>query len=209
MEKHFEALVQGLIDEKWAMVDDFIPKDKIDILKKDILSHFNAGDFNAAGIGWGSEHTVKAAIRSDKVLWLDSGNQEKDSFYRYYISMMNDFKDYLNRELYLGIKRFESHLTVYEPGAFYKKHVDQLKGANSRVVSCIFYLNENWQSEDGGQLRIYPNETDEVNYTDVLPIYNRIVVMLSDDVYHEVRPSFKKRLSITGWMRADDTLIPL
>jgi SM-20-related protein len=73
---------------------------------------------------------------------------------------------------------------------------------SQRKISCIVYLNQDWKNEDGGQLRLYLNETDASNNEksiDILPISGRSVIFLSDTFYHEVLPARRERISLTGW----------
>jgi SM-20-related protein len=69
---------------------------------------------------------------------------------------------------------------------------------SSRRLSFIFYLNEVWDKNDGGELVIY-NKAGEVLDT-LLPMPGSFITFLSDEFPHEVRPSLKERRSFTGWM---------
>lgn len=84
-------------------------------------------------------------------------------------------------------------------GSHYVKHVDN-PNKDGRCITCIYYLNVNWDSsEDGGLLRIYPaGWTDRV--ADVEPIFDRITFFWSDRRNpHEVQPSHRTRYAITLW----------
>jgi SM-20-related protein len=70
-----------------------------------------------------------------------------------------------------------------------------------RIITSILYLNENWHKEDGGQLRIY---TGENSYQDILPQAGQLVIFLSSEFFHEVLPTNRERLSITGWYKKRD-----
>jgi SM-20-related protein len=87
-------------------------------------------------------------------------------------------------------------MTIYPPGSYYKRHLDQFKKDDHRKLSVICYLNENWKEEEGGQLRIYLPDKD----IDVLPIAGRLVCFRSDQLEHEVLRATRPRLSITGWI---------
>ena len=103
---------------------------------------------------------------------------------------------YMNKTLYLSLKDFEVHMTVYPAGSFYKRHLDQFKKDDHRKLSVICYLNSDWKEEHGGQLRMYfENKTQ-----DFLPLAGRLVCFRSDQIEHEVLPSTRERLSITGWI---------
>ncbi|MEJ0030112.1 MAG: 2OG-Fe(II) oxygenase [Bacteroidota bacterium] len=103
---------------------------------------------------------------------------------------------FINRSLFLSLKDIELHTTVYPAGAYYKRHLDQFKPGDHRKLSVICYLNEGWTDDLGGQLRMYLKS----GIKDVLPLAGRLVCFRSDMIEHEVLPSKKERLSITGWM---------
>ena len=101
----------------------------------------------------------------------------------------------------MGITYYESHFAIYDEGDFYETHLDSFKNFKNRVVTTVYYLNEDWMDEDGGELVIY----DENNQflTKVIPHANTLIVFLSDKFPHEVLPAKKRRFSIAGWFRID------
>ena len=72
-----------------------------------------------------------------------------------------------------------------------------------RVLSTVFYLNENWQPGDGGELAIYDAEDQLI--TRVQPVLNRLVIFLSEEFPHEVLPAKNHRYSIAGWFRVNNS----
>ena len=50
----------------------------------------------------------------------------------------------------------------------------------------------------------FPQEDGSERVEDVLPLGGRLVVFLSEDIPHEVLPTQKERISITGWLRNID-----
>eukprot|EP00931_Biecheleriopsis_adriatica_P075209 TRINITY_DN4912_c0_g3_i1.p1 TRINITY_DN4912_c0_g3~~TRINITY_DN4912_c0_g3_i1.p1 ORF type:complete len:954 (-),score=238.38 TRINITY_DN4912_c0_g3_i1:34-2895(-) len=84
--------------------------------------------------------------------------------------------------------------------ARYIRHVDNEDGLNGRLLTCTYYLNENWDRErDGGELRLFEPDQQSVK-TDVPPILNRLVAFFSDSsVPHEVRRSRRDRHALTIW----------
>jgi Rps23 Pro-64 3,4-dihydroxylase Tpa1-like proline 4-hydroxylase len=94
---------------------------------------------------------------------------------------LEDLVQYINQTLFLSLKDYEVHMTVYPTGSFYKRHLDQFKKDDHRKLSIICYLNVNWKETEGGQLRMHlpalcetsggkPEETK-----DVFPIAGRLV----------------------------------
>lgn len=51
-------------------------------------------------------------------------------------------------------------------GTHYVKHLDAFVGGSSRRITCLYYLNFDWKSSDGGCLRIHKDGTTK----DVEPI---------------------------------------
>jgi SM-20-related protein len=92
------------------------------------------------------------------------------------------------------------HYAVYPPGKFYQKHLDSFQGSNRRKISFVLYLNQDWQTEQGGQLRLYL-EDDQIK--DVNPEGGTLVCFVSSELYHEVLITTQTRYSPTGWMRHD------
>jgi SM-20-related protein len=115
---------------------------------------------------------------------------------------MNQLKDGLNRRLFMGLFDFESHYAVYEPGAFYKKHLDSLHGSQNRILSTVFFLNPDWQENDGGELILY--DESDLPLEVVNPNIGTLVLFLSERFPHEVRPTMKTRNSIAGWFRVSN-----
>lgn len=157
-----------------------------------------AGGFARAGIGRSSERRTYDAIRSDDVLWLDE--QAAQAAEAPYWAGMQVLRQALNRELFLGLRSSEFHYAHYPVGGFYKRHLDRFQDSDSRVLSCVLYLNEGWQETDGGQLRIW---TGEDAWLDVVPCGGRLVTFLSGQFWHEVQAAQRERWSLTGWMRRD------
>ncbi|WP_082468488.1 2OG-Fe(II) oxygenase [Pedobacter sp. R20-19] len=110
---------------------------------------------------------------------------------------MDKFVLYLNQTCYTGITGYEFHYTLYEPGTYYAKHIDQFQNNGSRQYSMIMYLNADWKTEDGGELCIYQNETPQ----NISPDSGKSVFFRSSDLLHEVLVTHKQRMSITGWLK--------
>jgi len=89
------------------------------------------------------------------------------------------------------------------PGQPCQGHRDRFADSSHRIISAIVYLNAGWDVErDGGQLRLYLGEADAPPFEDVAPLDGRLVCFTSDRFPHEVRPSRRERLGLTGWFTA-------
>lgn len=104
-------------------------------------------------------------------------------------------------------------VSCYEPGGFYRQHLDNPSGDddNGRVLTCVFYLNDSWRCEDGGALRVLPRCSSAYALStqfceqpiDYIPLANRLVVFESATVAHEVLPLAqglgRPRYALTVW----------
>jgi SM-20-related protein len=100
----------------------------------------------------------------------------------------------------MGILHQEFHYAVYPKGTFYKRHLDTFQNDDRRKLSMVCYLNDDsWDKTNGGELVIYPENSNEVI---IHPLLGRVVIFESQLLEHEVRPVFNDmRLSITGWLK--------
>ncbi|MEJ2644798.1 MAG: 2OG-Fe(II) oxygenase family protein [Gammaproteobacteria bacterium] len=192
-------IARDLSDRGWSVCQNFMPPSVVSRLASEVLALRSARGLRPAAVGTGSKRQVRPEIRQDQVRWIDetalSHAQSR------YFHMLERLRQALNRQLFLGLYSFEGHATVYEPGTFYLKHLDQFRDAQDRVVSCILYLNEDWQAQDCGQLRLYLGENGTDPHLDVLPQGGTLAVFLSERFHHEVLPARRDRLSITGWFK--------
>jgi len=190
----FDSIVDSLADNGFAIEDQFLSQKEVaDILSTD---GFKRGieHFRKAGIGKNHEQQINEAIRGDYIHWLDKNNSEPSV--KIYLDRLVALVQYFNRTLFLSLKDYEVHMTIYPVGSYYKRHLDQFKRDDHRKLSVICYLNQNWTEDQGGQLRMYLPEGP----LDVLPTAGKLVCFRSDQIEHEVLPATRERLSITGWM---------
>ncbi|HXH03298.1 MAG TPA: 2OG-Fe(II) oxygenase, partial [Candidatus Competibacteraceae bacterium] len=168
----------------------------------ELLQAWAHGRFHSAGIGRGANHRLRPEIRSDRVYWLDESAGGLAQ--RRYLELLEALRLALNRELFLGLARFEGHFAVYPPGSHYRRHLDSFQGTRQRIVSTVLYLNPDWQVEDAGALRLYLPASGGERIVDVLPEDGNFVCFLSERIPHEVLPPRRRRLSVTGWFRLRD-----
>ncbi|ESP90760.1 MULTISPECIES: 2OG-Fe(II) oxygenase [Pseudoalteromonas] len=195
-ENVYEQIANDLRATGLSIIENAIDPNIIQALNERIAS-LEADTFQTAGIGRQSDHEKNAEIRRDKIRWLDKNSHQEAG----YLNAMDDLKDYLNRRLFMGLFSYESHFAHYEAGAFYKKHLDAFKGKANRVLTTVFYLNDEWQPQDGGELVIFDAENHEKEHCRVLPKKGTLVTFLSDEFPHEVLAANKSRYSIAGWFR--------
>ena len=79
--------------------------------------------------------------------------------------------------------------------------MDTFKDSKNRVVTVVYYLNEDWNEANGGELVIYDEEDNYL--TKVTPNGNKMIIFMSEKFPHEVLPAKSTRYSIAGWFRVD------
>src|SRR3954462_15508263 len=176
MIKIFDAIADGLANNGYAIVDNFLNHEEVNAIRS--LDEFKNGanQFKKAGIGKKSDLQINEAIRGDHIEWLDKVSAPVAA--KIYLKRLNDLIQFLNQSLFLSLNDYEVHMTVYPAGTFYKRHLDQFKSDDHRKLSVIFYLKPDWKEENGGQLRMYlPNQS-----LDVLPAAGRLVCFRSDKI---------------------------
>ena len=95
-------------------------------------------------------------------------------------------------------------------GSRYVRHTDDAR-EQTRRLTCIFYVNPDWEEADGGQLCLYLGHLGRVSLigetaprpptiATITPLANRLVLFWSDArVPHEVLPAFKARYAVSVW----------
>ncbi|MFT4755554.1 MAG: SM-20-related protein [Vicingaceae bacterium] len=196
--KLLDAVADSLALNSYAILDNFLSDEEalncLDVLK----DNKEKGKFKKAGIGTSNQFQINQNIRGDEIKWLDESNLSPAN--QIYITQIQAMMDFFNRSLFLSLKDFECHFAHYPAGSFYKRHLDLLKLSDHRVLSFVFYLNQNWKREDGGELQLYLKENDIEKTVVVDPLLGRVVIFRSELLEHEVILANKSRYSITGWM---------
>lgn len=194
----FEALILSLIANQYAFLDHFIDNETLIGLRQNIDFLYENNDMHAAGLGNKSVYKLNKNIRGDNIKWIN--NDSSNIYEKRVLDKITNFIAYLNTTCFTAIKNFEGHYACYEPGSFYKRHLDQFQSDNGRKFSIVIYLNENWLPEDGGTISLYPKGLPAIN---LLPLAGRIVFFKSDELEHEVNPSLTRdRLSIATWLKS-------
>ncbi|MGY2289261.1 2OG-Fe(II) oxygenase [Pseudomonas sp. SDO528_S397] len=188
-------IIDDLATQGWSQQNLFLPRDLTLALAAECRKRAAEGELAPAAVGRGPAQEVREGIRGDHIQWLEPGEAASCDAY---LALMDSLRMALNQGLYLGLETFECHFALYPAGAFYRKHVDRFRDDDRRMVSTVIYLNDDWQPEHGGQLRMY---LDGDVAHDVVPVGGCLAVFLSGEVPHEVLPATRERLSLTGWFR--------
>lgn len=195
MESSFEDLINSYLETGVGISTDFLPVALAQNLANNIRSLHNQNKMRPAGTGSAGQVLHDKKNRGDAILWLDRVHNNKDE--NDFFDRIDTFVAYLNEQCYTGIKSYEFHYTLYEPGTFYKKHLDQFQNSNNRAFSIITYLNVDWKQSDGGELSIYHSSSEQR----IEPTNRKTVFFKSNELEHEVLPTHATRLSITGWLK--------
>lgn len=195
MEDCFETLIASYIATKVGVVENFLSIPLQKQLEDHLHQLHNNNLLAPAGIGNIQKLQQNQAVRKDQIHWLDRTNN--CSFENAFLNQMEAFIAYLNESCYAGITGYEFHYSLYEKGAFYRKHLDQFQDNSSRQFSLISYLNCEWEIADGGELCIY----QENNIQKISPTNGKTIFFKSNELVHEVLTTQKQRLSITGWLK--------
>jgi len=202
-----DTLAEGLSEHGWMTLDvgDRLGAPLLTALASEVSVLDRSDAMKKAGIGRGNDLTRDRSVRRDRISWLQGATAPQAALFDFFSTMLVG----LNQRLFLGLKRFEAHYATYQPGDFYRKHLDSFQGRASRVVSLVLYLNEDWQPESGGALQVFNRENDNEACAQVLPEAGRMALFLSEEIPHEVLPALRTRHSIACWFRQDEVPLPL
>lgn len=181
--------------------DDFLSLFELDLIRKDYFELQSEGKFRRAGIGKDHDFQYSDSVRRDETYWLNPLALEPSQQMLW--TKLELIKDELNRLFFLGLWNFEGHYSFYPIGGLYQPHLDRFSKDDARTISMVLYLNQDWNSTDGGELRIHPSD-QTLTPIDISPIGGRLVCFLSADTLHEVLPTKQNRYSFSGWWKKRD-----
>ncbi|MGF7483787.1 2OG-Fe(II) oxygenase [Providencia sp. SP181] len=189
-------LIDSLSSQGWYVWDDFLTLSDIQKIKQCIPNALQD-----ARIGHRDSLQSNKAVRGDQTVWLEP---EMGTPIAFYMEKMEEIRQALNCQLYLGLRDFETHFCRYPNGGFYKKHVDNPRGAGRRKVTTVLYMNELWKLGDGGELVVFDKEDNHLFKLE--PLAGRMIFFMSEEFPHEVLPTEQKRESIAGWFLTEKNL---
>lgn len=192
----WHALIDAKLDDFIAtgtmMLDDVFAMDDLTALQNE--SGFI--EYRQAHLTHGER---ESAIRGDSIRWIDESCPVGSA----YLGAIDELGRYFNATLYTGIRSSEAHYACYPSGFGYKWHSDNPKGRDERVISAVFYLNDNWTAGNGGAITVVDKTGETIQ---LLPQLNRLVVFDSN-LLHQVEITNRTRFSIATWLRRDERLI--
>ncbi|KAG2507407.1 hypothetical protein BBO99_00008518 [Phytophthora kernoviae] len=189
-----------------------------------LLEMVQSHPFHEAKIGVGENLRNDRAVRGDRIHWIQMPRDPNAPTSEGVISPAILHLHKQVESLVFSLKKVSPELDLRNvvstqlaifsgDGARFVKHLDANSnaqwdeyGATSndglvRLVTCVYYLGDQWNSEHGGQLRVHLKDTSvlPVCHWDIPPKLDTLVVFRSLDVEHEVLPTHQKRMAITIW----------
>lgn len=193
-----DELLNALAGPGWYVDTAFLSAESTRALREECLAAWQQGGFHAAGTGRGVQTQIDHEMRGDQILWVES--EHAGPALSAALDRLESLRQAVNRTLFLGLFDVELHFAAYPPGAGYQRHLDQFRDDDRRTLTAILYLNEpDWCEADGGLLRFWPDEHGAP--IDILPSGGTLVTFLSARFWHQVLPTQRQRLSLTGWFR--------
>ena len=184
-------LIEAIATQGYFVWDDFLSPNEVSALRGSIPENWKK-----AKIGRNEQVMRESSIRSDKIQWLHRDLGQPVSLF---LDKMEQIRLAANQAFFLGLFEYEAHFAKYEKGDFYQKHLDCFKGNENRRLTTVFYMNDEWDPEDGGELVVY--DLDDQEIAKIPPKAGRLFVFLSEQFPHEVLPTNSERFSIAGWFR--------
>ncbi|KAK1944908.1 [Skp1-protein]-hydroxyproline N-acetylglucosaminyltransferase [Phytophthora citrophthora] len=177
--------------------------------------------FHDAKVGAGHNLRNDRAVRGDKIHWIQTPSDLN-------VASENDSSAILHlrrqvESLVYGLKKVSPELDLRNvvstqfavfpgDGARFIKHFDtysntqrdergMIKDGLVRLVTCVYYLNDQWEPEHGGHLRVHLKDSNILPACqwDVPPKLDTLIVFRSLDVEHEVLPTYCERKAVTIW----------
>ncbi|NP_001161214.1 egl-9 family hypoxia-inducible factor 2 L homeolog [Xenopus laevis] len=148
-----------------------------------------------------SQRTIPSKnIRGDQIAWVE-GKEPGCENIGALMSKIDEVIMHCNGKMenYVINGRTKAMVACYPGnGMGYVRHVDN-PNRDGRCLTCIYYLNQNWDAKvHGGLLQIFPEGRSVV--ANIEPLFDRLLIFYSDRRNpHEVKPAFAMRYAITVW----------
>jgi len=146
----FDTATASLAADGWCVLKGLMSAAQTLALTNECLAMHDARQLTPARVGADRDRTL---LRGDSTHWFESDALSAPQ--QAFADRIDVLRIELSRSLMLGLVDSESHYAVYQPGAGYARHLDQLRDNDARVVSAVFYLNDAWQEAEGGALRLH------------------------------------------------------
>lgn len=194
-----ECIVPCMNKHGICVVDDFLGAETGLGILENVKALYKTGRFTDGQLVSQKSDSTKD-IRGDKITWIE-GKEPGCERIQFLMNRMDDLIRHCNGKLgnYTINGRTKAMVACYPGnGTGYVRHVDNPNG-DGRCVTCIYYLNRDWNAkEHGGLLRIFPE--GKAQFADIEPKFDRLLLFWSDRRNpHEVQPAYATRYAITVW----------
>ncbi|ETO81461.1 hypothetical protein F442_04130 [Phytophthora nicotianae P10297] len=181
-----------------------------------------SGTFHDAKVGAGQNLRNDRAVRGDRIHWIQTPsdlNAPAQSIHPAILHLRRQVES-----LVYGLRKASPEMDLRNivstqfaifpgDGARFVKHVDTYSNVHKderggiskdglvRLITCVYYLNDQWEIEHGGYLRVHVKDSKHLPacHWDVPPKLDTLVVFRSRDVEHEVMPTYRERKAVTIW----------
>ncbi|XP_076018515.1 egl nine homolog 1 [Genypterus blacodes] len=182
-----------------CVVDNFLGTETGMGILENVMALHETGRFTDGQLVSQKSDSTKD-IRGDKITWVE-GRESGCEKILFLMNRMDDLIRHCNEKLgnYSINGRTKAMVACYPGnGTGYVRHVDNPNG-DGRCVTCIYYLNKDWNAQEhGGLLRIFPE--GKAQFADIEPKFDRLLLFWSDRRNpHEVQPAHATRYAITVW----------
>ncbi|XP_069810875.1 egl nine homolog 1 [Dendropsophus ebraccatus] len=182
-----------------CVLDDFLGRDTGERIVSEVTALHSTGRFTDGQLVSQKSDSSKD-IRGDQITWVE-GKEPGCKAIGHLMNNMDDLIRHCGGKLgnFRINGRTKAMVACYPgKGTGYVRHVDN-PNADGRCVTCIYYLNKNWDAKtNGGVLRIFPEGKSQ--FADIEPKFDRLLFFWSDRRNpHEVQPAFATRYAITVW----------
>lgn len=182
-------------EQGFVVISDFLDRALVVEAQREIVDLQKQNKFQPAKVGKGEFNQERLDIRSDGTSWWDF--QNLTSSQKKIFEKLDEIKNTMNQNFFLGLWEIEGHYAIYQPGAFYKKHLDRFQNDSKRTVSVVLFFNNDWKPEQGGQLVLDLGEKSLA----IEPKAGTLVCFKSDQIPHQVLETHRQRLSFAGWFK--------
>uniref|UniRef100_K3WGI2 procollagen-lysine 5-dioxygenase n=1 Tax=Globisporangium ultimum (strain ATCC 200006 / CBS 805.95 / DAOM BR144) TaxID=431595 RepID=K3WGI2_GLOUD len=206
----------------FVVKDAFLGSEHAVTVRDALLALTKTESFHEAKVGHGDHLRNERAVRGDRIHWVKrpSDLNRSDLLHPAILYLMKQVESaayaFKQTNPDLDLRNVTSTQFAIFPGdgSRFVKHTDTYSTAHQdesgtssssdglvRVLTCVYYLNQDWVPEHEGQLRVYVKGTSTLlmQHWDVAPKLDTLVVFRSLDVEHEVLPTFYERMAITVW----------
>lgn len=197
---------QTLRQKRIAVVDSAVPLEVVAKVQMELQA------LRSGGVMQNDTNDVCNPLQEAKYLPFAAGNaaqqfREKCPTTMQVMQRLAGLATILEDELGLRLAVPQSAMAAcYPPRASYKMHLDSyfLHGCKDdipRKVTVLLYCNHGWEPRQGGELRAWePFDQGRGVSQRIEPLAGRLVVFMSEEIWHEVLESHGDRYALTVWI---------